>query len=136
MAVAAISLTGFARDKVSHDVAVLPQAAQNMVKKHFAKTGVNHIKIDKGIVGAGYEVILNDGTELDFDSNGNLTEIDTRTGVPSELLMKSIREYVSDNYPGQKVINLDIVRSGYDVELANGTELVFDRAGTFKRIDY
>ncbi len=136
-ALVAVSGAAFARDKVTRDVNVLPQPAQNMLTKHYAKTGVNHIKIDKNVLGSEYEVILNDGTELDFDGKGNLKEIDAgRAGVPDALVMKPIRDYVTNNYPGQKIVNMDVERSGYDIELANGTDLVFDRSGNFKRIDY
>ena len=136
-ALVAMSGQAFARDKVTRDVNVLPQPAKTMLTRYFTQTGVNHIKIDKSVLGNDYEVVLNDGTELDFDKNGNLKEIDTgRAGVPDGLVMKSIRDYVASNYPGQKIVNMDIERSGYDIELANGTDLVFDRAGNFKRIDY
>lgn len=125
-----------ARDTYSTDSSVLPQVARQFLKKHF-KASVNHIKIDKSVIGGtDYEVVLNDGTELDFNSDGNIKEIDGgRNGIPQSVLLKSIVTYISRNYKGAKVVKLDVNRNDYEVELCNGIYLKFDRAGNFLRVD-
>ena len=126
-----------ARDKVTRDVNVLPAPAREMIKKYFPKVAVNHIKIDSNFLeGHDYDVILNNGDELDFDSKGNLKEVDCgMRAVPDGMILKPIRDYVAQNFKGQKIISLSVERSKYEVELSNGTDLEFDRSGKFRRID-
>lgn len=126
-----------AKDRVSSDINVLPKNAQVLIKKHFSKVGVNHIKIDEDILGKkDYDVILDNGTEIEFDKNGNLKEIDCgNRAVPSALVLKPISQYVSKNFKGQKIVSVDVNRNDYKIELSNGVELKFDRVGNFLRID-
>lgn len=135
--VACVALPMAARDKVTRDVNVLPAAARTLINTHFGKTGVNHIKIDKKTFGGvEYDVILNNGTEIDFDSKGQWKEIDCGAdAVPSALILKSISDYVAKNYKGQKIVKIEVDRSKYEVELLNGTDLEFDRSGKFLRVD-
>jgi hypothetical protein len=132
----AISMAN-ARDYVTTDVAQLPAAAQKILKTHFPKTGVNHIKIDSNIIGSkDYDVILDNGTELDFDNSGNLKEIDCgHNAVPAALVLKPIRDYVANNFKGRKIVGLEINSRSYDVELSDGLDLKFDRSGNFLKID-
>ena len=126
-----------ARDRITRDAKELPAAARSIVNKYYPKTGINQIKIDSNLFGGDdYEVVLNNGTEIDFDSKGNLKEIDCgAASVPDGLLLKPIRDYVAKNFPGQKIVNLEVNRNSYDVELSDGMDLEFDRSGNFKRID-
>lgn len=127
----------FARTNISRNVADLPSAAQSMLKTHFGKTGVNHIKIDhKTLGGTDYDVILNNGTEIEFDSNGNWKEIDCgQTAVPAKLILPAIQKYVNTNYAGTKIVQIEIERNKYKIELSNGLDLEFSRNGKFLRID-
>ena len=75
-----IMLTGVAaasaRDSYSRDIKVLPAAAQNFIARNF-KAKVNLIKIDSGTFSStDYDVILTDGSEIDFDSAGNWKDIE------------------------------------------------------------
>lgn len=127
-----------ARNQYSHDINVLPQAAKTLITTHFPKLQVSHIKIDHHTFGgADYDVVLTDGTEIDFDSKGNLEEIDCgRMGkVPEALILKAIRDYVVRNYPKQNIIKYDVKNRGYQIELQSGLELIFNIQGQFIRID-
>lgn len=126
-----------ARDRVTHDVNELPAEARVIINKYYPKTGIHHIKIESKLFGGDdYEVVLNNGTEIEFDSKGSLKEIDCgATAVPEGLVLKPIRDYVAKNFKGRKIVSLDVDRNSYDVELSDGTDLEFDRSGNFKRID-
>lgn len=131
------ALSASARDHYSHDKGVLPVAAQTILKNNF-KSDVNHIKIDKdwGRV-SEYEVILNDGTEITFDSKGNWKDIEVRrdSSVPKNLVPASIINYVKQNQKNVTITGIEKSRSGYEVELSNGVEMKFNSAGTFLRYD-
>lgn len=126
-----------ARDRVTTDVNVLPAQARELVQKYYGKVDVNHIKVYSNMFGkSDFDVILNNGTELEFDNDGALKEINCgRNAVPNELVLRSIRDYVSKNFNGKKIVSMEVKSHKYDIELSNGLDLEFDRAGNFLRID-
>lgn len=126
-----------ARDIISRNINDLPSSAQTMLKKHFSKQKVNHIKIDKKILGqTEYDVILNDGTEIEFNHQGEWKDIDRgATAVPNALIPKAITDYVNRNYKGNKIVAIEKSSHKYEIELSNGLDLEFDRAGNFIKID-
>ena len=125
-----------ARDYTTTKVSELPQKAQTYLKTHF-KAKVNHINIDKNILGnKDYEVILSNGSEIDFDNDGNMKEVDCGTAaVPSSVVPKVIQQYVRNNYKGRKITKIEVSKHKYEIELNNGLDLEFDRSGRFLRVD-
>lgn len=126
-----------AGEKIYRNANVLPQAAQTMLKRHFKSRTVSMVKVDsRSFGGKEYEVILTDGTEIEFDNSGNWTEVDCgRNAVPAGLIIKPIADYVKRNYSGEKIVHIEVDRSKYEIELSNGTELEFARDGRFLRED-
>ena len=83
-----------------------------------------------------YEVLLTDRTEIDFDSNGNWTEVDCKkAAVPEALIPVSVREYVKTNFPQEMITKIERGRSGVEVELANDYSLKFNNKGKFVSMD-
>ena len=71
LAIVAVQFS-FAKDVITKDMNQLPLPARNFINGNFAKPQIAHIKIDKDMMeSAKYEVVLMDGTEIDFDSKGN-----------------------------------------------------------------
>lgn len=136
-AVALVVIPAAAKNHVHNDPSVLPSAARTMLKKYFPKTAIHHIKIDSKVIGGkDYEVVLTDGTEIDFNNDGSWTEIDCgRSAVPSGLLLPAITQYVAKNFKGAKIVQVEVNRNSYEVELSTGVDLKFDRAGNFLKID-
>lgn len=131
------TMSVYARDIISRNINDLPVAAQNIVKNSF-KSKVSLIKIDKGVMGISeYEVILADGSEITFDKSGNWKDVEMPAGksVPDYFIPKAIKDYVSKNNKGQKIVGIEKERSSYEVQLNNGIEMKFDRAGNFLRYD-
>lgn len=135
--VAGMTFGAQARDSYSRDVKTLPTPALNTIGKNF-KAKVSLIKIDKTLGHVNdYEVILTDGTEVEFDAKGNLKSVDTpnNKSVPESLIPKAITAFVQKAHKGQKIVGIDIDSKGYDVELSNGIEIEFDHNGVFKKYD-
>ncbi len=134
-----LGVFGFAcaRDSYAHDASALPKAAQTTIANNF-KAKVSLVKIDKdwGRI-SEYEVILEDGTEISFDQDGNWdnVEVNNSKSVPTAFVPKSVRDFVAKQQPGQRIVGIDRDRKGYDVELSNGIDLKFDKAGNFLRYD-
>lgn len=132
-----IALSGQARDTYAHDASALPVAAQTVLKNNF-KSEVSIVKIEKSFGRISeYEVIMTDGAEITFDKDGNWesVEVSARKSVPDGFVPKAISDYVKKNQPGQKIIGIEKERSGYEVELTNGVDMKFDKAGNFVRYE-
>lgn len=133
-----VAMTGYAMaEKYSTtNVRELPAAAQTFLKQNFKKK-VHHIKVERKTFGSNeYEVILTDGTEVEFDGNGAWKSIDCGlNSVPSNVIPTAINTFLSKNYKGTKVVEIELDRKGFEVKLSNGLELKFDRSGNFIRID-
>lgn len=137
MAVACIAGIGRAKDTYSHDASVLPEAARTVIASNFkAKVSVVKIEREAGRV-SEYEVVLTDGTEISFDSSGiwDNVEVNNSKSVPASIVPKAIRNFVAKHHRGQRIVGIDKEREGYEVELSNGVEIKFDKAGNFNGYD-
>ena len=127
-----------AKDEYVRDVNYLPQTAKTFINQHFKGGDISVIKLDKTLGKVTeYEVIMQDGTEISFDRNGNWdnVEMPIKKSVPKAIVPAEIASYVAKNYPNQRIVSIDKERSGYEIELQNGVDLKFNKAGQFKRVD-
>lgn len=109
-------------------VNALPVKAQTLLSNHFSNQKVLLATIETGVISRSYDVVLQNGTKLEFDKKGNLTEINSKHGkVPAPLIPQAIRNYLKDNYPGQMVKKMEINKNEYEVELANGLDFTFNK---------
>ena len=132
-----LTFAASAKDTYAHDASVLPEAARTTISNNF-KAKVSVVKIEKTVGRIDeYEVVLTDGSEISFDRNGNWdnVEVNNTASVPKGFVPKGVGEYVKKNHAGTRVVGIDKDRSGYEVELSNGIDLKFDRAGNFLKYD-
>ena len=109
-------------------VNALPAKAQTLLNNHFYGQKVMLATIESGVVSRSYDVVLQNGTKLEFDKKGNLKEIDCKQGiVPALLIPQAIKNYLKDNYAGQSVKKIEINKNEYEVELTNGLDLTFNK---------
>lgn len=114
----------------------LPATAQTFIKEYFPGSDISYAKKDKELTKTTYEVVLQDGTEIDFDSKGQWDKIDCkRATVPAKLIPDAIATYVQTNFPGQAIVKIDKELFGYEIELQNDLELKFDKNGRLVNID-
>lgn len=110
------------------EVNELPAKAQSFLKAHFADVEVSLAKEDNELLYNEYEVVLVDGSMLDFKSSGEWREVDCKYGqVPSAIVPKQILKYLSSKYPDVKVVKIERLRKGFEVSLSNRIELEFDQ---------
>ena len=132
MAIVAIQFS-FAGDVITKDMNQLPLPARNFINRHFTKPQVAHIKIDKDMMeSTKYEVLLMDGTEIDFDSKGNWEEVSAKKGqaVPASVVPSFAASYLKE-----PVTKVERDRKGYEVELSTGVSFKFDKKGKFLKAD-
>ena len=109
-------------------VDALPAKAQTLLNNHFNGQKVMLATIESGVVSRSYDVVLQNGTKLEFDKKGNLTEINCKQGiVPALLIPQAIKNYLKDNYAGQSVKKIEMNKNEYEVELTNGLDLTFNK---------
>ena len=109
-------------------VNALPAKVQTLLSQHFNGQKVMLVTIESGVVSRSYDVVLQNGTTLEFDKKGNLTEIDCKQDiVPAQLIPQAIRNYLKDNYAGQSVKKIEMNKNEYEVELVNGLDLTFNK---------
>ena len=124
-------------DRITQDANELPQPSRDLLTRHFTTTAVSHIKIEKNFFGVeGYDVILTDGSHVEFNRKGEWKEIKTsRSAIPSALIPASIRTYVAQHYPGMEILTIDKDAKDYEIDLKNGIELKFNLEGKLIDID-
>ena len=109
-------------------VNALPAKAQTLLNNHFNSQKVMLATIESGVVSRSYDVVLQNGTKLELDKKGNLTEINCKQGiVPALLIPQTIKNYLKDNYAGQSVKKIEMNKNEYEVELTNGLDLTFNK---------
>lgn len=112
----------------------LPSVAKEFVASNFPAATITSTLKDHDTFSYTYQVTLSDGTAIEFAKDGEWIDVENRvSGVPTSVLPAKILEYITTNYASSFVVDIEKDR-GYDVELSNGLDLVFDSEGNFKRI--
>ena len=111
--------------------------AQEFLQSHFVGQSVALAKVDKELMHHSYEVIFDNGNEVEFNKKGEWTSVDCKQSqVPAALVPKRIQEYVGKHYPKAKIRKIELTdHKGYEVKLDNGFELEFDKKMNIKDID-
>ena len=118
-------------------VTTLPEAAQTFLSSHYAGVKEQSAVRDKDDHNVEYDVRLANGHEVTFDAEGNWTDVDAPTGqtVPDGLVPEAVALYIATNYPSEGINEISRSAAGYEVDLTNGVDLVFDSFGNFLRAD-
>ena len=124
-------------DKVTNNINELPQVSRTFLSNYFNGNKVSHIKIDKDLfLIDSYDVILTDGTSVEFNRDGEWKEVKSfQQNIPDTLIPAEIKQYVNQNYPSQKIMTVERGKRKVSVDLANGLELKFDLNGNLIDID-
>ncbi|MDQ6472886.1 PepSY-like domain-containing protein [Flavobacterium sp. LHD-80] len=108
----------------------LPKPAQEFLQKYFSYTTVDIAKKDAEHGEKGYEVKLKDGTEVEFWKDGSYREVDGgKNPIPTDYIASNIRDYISKNYPNEKITHIDYGHKDVDVDLTNQIDLEFSKDG-------
>lgn len=113
----------------------LPAMAQEFIQAHFPAAKINQVTRDQDHKEVDYEVMLDGGTKLAFDKDGNVKDMESRTKLPDAAIPAELVEYVTANYPDYTIIAWEKDRTDQEIKLSNHLELKFDLSGKFLRID-
>ena len=106
----------------------LPVQAQQFIDAHFANVKLTYAKLERDFFERSYEVVLADGTKIEFASNGSWRDVDCRyEEVPAAIIPQAIKEYLNNNSPGEKILKIEPDRGYYELKLSNRYELTFNK---------
>lgn len=129
-------MLGVSAQDVTKNINDLPGAAQNFIRDHYSSSQVDWIKVDKEAMGMDkYEVQFKDGTNIEFNQNGDWRAIESRDVVIPSMVTSSFTPYLTTNYPNERVVSVKRDGNGYDVKLSNRKTLKFNDRGEFMRLD-
>ena len=117
------------------DFSKLPKAAQSFVSMTFPAAKILYAAVDNDVVRPDYTVVLEDGTKIDFNHEGSLEKIESKSGVAVELIPYQIREYVERHYPNAVYVEYEIGHKSYEVTLSNRMEFKFNSEFNIVEID-
>ncbi len=117
--------------------AQLPGAITAFIQQNFPNQAITFAQKDLEITGWQYDVVLADGTQIEFDTDQMWDKIQCpmTNPVPAVLVPAPIMSYLQGNFPGVMIQKIDKDSFGYEVELANGLELKFNQAGALMEMD-
>lgn len=117
----------------------LPSKAKAFLDTYFPGIDILSVVRDED---GDYDVNLVDGTEVDFRSNGNWKKVDCHGRLmPSGFYPANIDTYVTANYPGQYIEEIELENQRYKVGLSDEfgweteIDLIFDKNGNFIGFD-
>lgn len=129
------SVSTFASDRMI-PAEQLPATAKTFIQKTFPGQTIAYAQIDYDNFGKTYEVRLNNGTQVEFDTNGTWDKVDCYySAVPANLVPTAIANYVKNHFAGSQIVKIDKERYGYEVELSNDLDLKFNKQGSLIAFD-
>jgi hypothetical protein len=117
--------------------AQLPVDITAFIQQNFPGQTISFAKKDLGITGWQYDVVLADGTQIDFDTDHMWDKIQCAmtTSMPTALVPALILAHLQTNFPGAMILKIDKENYGYEIELANGLELKYNQQGALMDMD-
>ncbi|MDE6345078.1 MAG: PepSY-like domain-containing protein [Muribaculaceae bacterium] len=122
----------------SQDYDGMPEKAKHFISKHFSGVGIS--KCEKYFAKGKYEVELANGVDMEFNTKGELTEIDApdnaflAPSIVKELLHRSAYSHLEKDGLDSKVESIEFNRGkAVEVELGipDPDTYVFDIDGNF-----
>lgn len=114
----------------------LPAQAVNFIDTHFPDAEILSITMDSNDSNSKFEVKLNNGFDIDFDENGQWTEVEGHgQQVPDAIIPNPVLAYVQSHYPDAFIEEISKKNGKIKIDLSNDIDLVFDLDGNFIKID-
>ncbi len=115
----------------------LPEPIKAFIQQTFPGQTVSFVQKDLELTGNQYDVVLADGTRIEFDTDNQWDKIEgtMTTPVPTALIPQPVLTHLQANFPDAMITKIDKEHYGYEVELANGLELKYNKQGAIMEMD-
>lgn len=117
-------VAAFAKPAVPVDT--IPQPAKDFIAKNFA--GNTAAYAERG--NKSWEVVLDDGTEIEFTAAGEWNDIESYTNIPASVLPKAVADKIASEYAGQSIRKVEKERGVYKVKFENRRTIRISENGT------
>lgn len=118
----------------------VPENSKRFITDYFSNNTITVVekKRTANTNGAVYEVKFSNRDEIEFDVNGDWVKVEAegRNAIPTGFILPTIVNYVTTNYSTFSINQIEKNTFGFEVELTNDLDLIFDKNGEFVRIDY
>ena len=115
----------------------IPDPIKAFIEQNFPGQPITYAEKDFELGGSKYDVVLVDGSRVEFDADNVWDKIEgTMTNpVPTALIPAAIATHIQANFPDAMILKIDKEHDGYEIELANGLELKFNKQGALIEMD-
>ena len=114
----------------------LPVKAQEFVTSYFSEQNLLFVRMEIELTKTEYTVRFENGMEIEFNSNGDWDEVESHAEcLPTGFLNENILNYLNQHFPNCCIHEIAKSRHKYEIELANGLEIIFNKNGEFLRYD-
>ncbi|MFT3740770.1 MAG: PepSY-like domain-containing protein [Breznakibacter sp.] len=113
----------------------VPTEITTYTSTHFPENAIVKAVKDKEKGTHSYEISLEGGYYLEFNSQKEVTDIEGVSKLPDSSIPTGLLEYVQQNYPDFHIVGWETDGTGQELELNSGLELKFNAQGEFLRID-
>ncbi len=131
-----VSITQLQAKDVPVTFQELPTKAQTFLKTNFPSLKTSYVIQDKGFFSTEYEVALEDGTQVEFDENGDWKGVDGQhRSIPTAFILAKIIKYLQEKFPSMTISKIEKDSRKYEVELNGDLDLEFNLNGDYLRMD-
>lgn len=115
----------------------LPVPVKTFIQQTYPGEAITFAQKDLELTGWKYEIFLVDGTHIEFGTDDMWDKIESPVTrpVPQQLIPAPVAAHLQANFPGAVVTKIDKERNGYEIELANGMELKYNKQGVLREMD-
>ena len=115
----------------------LPAPVMSFIQQTYPGQTITFAQKDLELTGWKYEVFLADGSHVEFDTDDMWDKVESpmTQPVPAQLIPAPIATHLQANFPGAFVTKIDKERNGYEIELATGVELKYNKQGALMEMD-
>ena len=115
----------------------LPAPVMSFIQQTYPGQTITFAQKDLELTGWKYEVFLADGSHVEFDTDDTWDKVESSMTqpVPAQLIPAPIATHLQANFPGAFVTKIDKERNGYEIELATGVELKYNKQGALMEMD-
>ncbi|MFV0366205.1 MAG: PepSY-like domain-containing protein [Mangrovibacterium sp.] len=113
----------------------IPTQITSYQATHFPENPISTVIKDEERKSVSYDVYLQNGIKLEFNSAFEVCDIDGVTKLPDSVIPQEILNYVAKNYPNNLITDWEFEDGHQQVELDNHLELEFNLDGSFIRMD-
>jgi len=128
-------LTANAKSKQPITFEALPLIVQEEIQKNFQQTQIQFITSEKVLGHHAYSFAIDNGTQITYNEKAGLLEVSNKQGVDSVFVPEKIYDYIKRTFPNGTITEYKYESMKQEVELNNKLDLIFDKRGSFLRID-